>query len=93
LCTSAGGEPLVVATTYVYAAAYGVPSLAVDCVYHDAVPASVTARLQGKSFTPDFSSATGSGPFRYRADDGTTVVVTVTKEPDGRYYVTNVTVS
>jgi hypothetical protein len=81
-----------VATAYVGAAEVGVTEIAQSCVYQDSVPKSVTASLSGKLLAPETTDPTAN-EFDFQSTDGATkVTVTVTKEPDGHYYVTSVKV-
>jgi hypothetical protein len=91
-CAFTSGDALRAATTYVGLAELGETSVAQACVYHDAVPRSVTASLHvagpGSYFAP---SGHSGATFDFAAIDGSAhLSVTVTKEPDGRFYVTKV---
>jgi hypothetical protein len=92
ICTTSSTLPSVPATAYIFLASEGHTDLAQSCVYHDSVPRSVAESLNGKQLTPDYTSLAGSGPYVYTGS-GTTVTITVTKEPDGHYYITHVAVS
>jgi hypothetical protein len=81
-----------VASTYVGAAEIGVPQVAQGCVYRDAVPLSVAQRLSGKLFGPVTADPNASVIVYQSSDGSTRVTVTTAKEPDGRYYVTAVTI-
>lgn len=78
------------AQVYIGAVEIGSPDIAQGCVYQDSVPASVTRRLGTghRFYTPTGSQ---SGPvFEFRSSDGGKVEITVTKESDGKYYITKV---
>jgi hypothetical protein len=92
MCTAVADVPYVPATAYVLLAMQGSVDIAQTCVYRDDVPRAVTESLSGKDLAPDAGSLGGNGPFRYTGP-GVVVTVTVTREADGRYYVTHVTVS
>jgi hypothetical protein len=91
-CSFSGGSVEQAATTYVGLAELGQVDYAQGCVYHDAVPRSVTVGLH---------ATTSSGYYAPTGTHGTTVEftsidskshveVTMTKESDGTYYVTKV---
>ena len=91
-CSFSGNSVQQAATTYVGLAELGQVDYAQGCVYHDAVPRSVTAGLR---------ATTSSGYYAPTGTHGTTVEftsidskshveVTMTKESDGTYYVTKV---
>jgi len=90
ICASVGGNPLSVATTYIEAAGTGLSDMAAPCIYHGSVPDSVTASLKGKLYIP--SGSNGDTYDFGTADGKSKAAVTVTKESDGKYYVTNVQV-
>ena len=90
ICASVGGNPLSVATTYIEAAGTGLSDMAAPCIYHGSVPDSVTASLKGKLYIP--SGSNGDTYDFATADGKSKAAVTVTKESDGKYYVTNVQV-
>jgi hypothetical protein len=92
ICTTSSSLPSVPATAYVLLASEGHADIAQSCVYHDSVPRSVAESLNGKQLQPDYSSLAGTGPYLYKGT-GITVTISVTKEPDGHYYVTSVKVS
>ena len=80
-----------VALAYVGAAEIGETDVAQACVYQDSVPRSVTESLVANGqqlFAPTGSSGS---TYRFQSLDGQTQLeVTVTKESDGSYYVTDV---
>jgi hypothetical protein len=81
------------ADAFMGAVAAGDKDQAASCVYSGAVPAGQLASLlahakKRTAFLPDPATSTAS-TFVYRAD-GTTVSVSVTREPDGHYWVTGV---
>jgi len=88
-------DPQEVATTYVAAALTGI-TLAQDvCVYQHSVPAATTQQLSGQLFLPDGDpKVNGSSQvFHFQALSGSKEAdVTVTKESDGKYWVTKVDV-
>jgi hypothetical protein len=62
------------------------------CVYEGSVPEATTKDLIGHNFT--FSSGNDPGPYTFKdSKDGSTLTVTVTEESDGKYWVTDATVS
>ena len=87
-------SPLQVATIYVGLAEIGQGSTAQGCVYRDTVPSAVTAGLAtagggaGRLFVP--GRVDGSVVGFTTADGSTRLEVTVTREPDGKLYVTKV---
>lgn len=91
-------NPLTTAATYMTMAGFGLSAQAQGCVYQDTVPTSVTASLSGISYFPitgaDKSGGNGHGPkavYDFQTPNGSKkVTVTTTKEPDGKYYVTDV---
>ncbi|MGN6608284.1 MAG: Rv0361 family membrane protein [Jatrophihabitans sp.] len=89
-CASVSSQPVAAAAFYVEAASIGQAQLAQTCVYHDAVPASVAQSLDGGQYEPDASTIAGTGPYLFTGTKR--VTVTVSKEPDGHYYVTKVEV-
>jgi Domain of unknown function (DUF4878) len=84
-------DPETVALAYVGAAEIGETSVAQACVFQNSVPESLTASLKGNGsqlFTPTGSQGS---TYQFATVDGTVhLAVTVTKESDGSYYVTNV---
>jgi hypothetical protein len=75
---------------YAFAAAIDVGSsdLAQSCIYQGSVPASAIAPLLGTDFEPvDYSDDTSPISF---SGGGRTISVTLTKEADGKYWVTGV---
>lgn len=84
-------DPQTVALAYVGAAEIGETDVAQSCVFQDSVPRSVTASLATQTsglFAP--SGSTGS-TYNFASLDGSIhLAVTVTKESDNTYYITNV---
>jgi len=93
VCASFNDQPFPVATAYITAAEYGQPQIAAGCVWQNSVPASIASQLSGLSLSPDYNSATGAGPYVWTGAGGKKATVTVTKEPDGKYYVTKIEIS
>ena len=93
VCSSFNDQPFPVATAYITAAEYGQPQIASGCVWHDSVSAATARQLTGLSLTPDYSSAAGPGPYLWTDKRGTKVTITVTKESDGKYYITKIAIS
>jgi hypothetical protein len=91
ICVGAQSGAVTVSGFYVGLAESGDTSAAQGCVYHDSVPASTTAKLSGKQFTPTSLDPVG-GKLVLKGSDGTTVTVTTSRESDGKYYVTSVTI-
>jgi hypothetical protein len=91
---SLAGAPAQAATIYVGLAEIGQTANAQACVYRTTVPSSVTASIgagQGSShlYVPS-SGGTGS-VFTFTTVDGSSrLQVTITKESDGKLYVTRV---
>jgi hypothetical protein len=83
--------PLQAATTYVSAAEAGSTDLAQSCVYRSSVARTVTARLKGELFAARTTDPSATTVAFVGVDATTKVVVHVTKEPDGKYYVVGVT--
>ncbi len=83
------------AETYIGAIEIGSADLAQGCVWQNSVPASTAQAIAAthKYFAP--TNGSSSGPvFEFRSTDGTKKVeITVTKEPDSKYYVTKVETS
>jgi hypothetical protein len=80
------------AATYIGAIEIGSDDLAQGCVYKNSVPKSVTDELgAGNKFYVPTNSAGGGPVFNFvTIDRSSTVKVIVTKESDGKYYVTRV---
>lgn len=85
------------AITYMTMAGFGFTAQAQACVYQDTVPKSVTTGLTGNAYFPAGTDKTGgndhgpTGVYDFQtADSSKKVTVTTTKEPDGKYYVTDV---
>lgn len=96
ICASAE-DALTPAETYMGLASFGFTSVAQACVYQDSVPQSVTARLSGGTLYTPGQDKTGDdnhgpkGEYDFTSIDGSKkVTVTVTKQSDGKYYVTGV---
>jgi hypothetical protein len=87
-----------VATTYLAAALTGAVTADQSCVYRHSVSPSATRRLRGQLFVPD-GDPSPSGPslsYHFKNVSGAksagvaaTVTVTVTREADGRFWVTH----
>jgi hypothetical protein len=89
-------DPADVATTYVAVALTGVAAVSDVCVYRNSVPAATTQKLSGQLFLPqgDGTTSGSSVKFHFVSVTGTaTADVTVTKESDGKYWVTSVSVN
>ena len=80
-----------VAQTYLGLAESGDPQAAQACVFDNRVPLSVAEQLGRKVFLPTTTDARAT-VIDFRATDGTRVTVATVRKPDGRYYVTGVTV-
>lgn len=79
------------ATTYVGAALAGQASLAQSCVYGHSVPLSITTYLKGKFFVPSTADDKATD-IPFASTDGTSrITVHTKKEPDGHWYVVDVT--
>ncbi len=92
VCASAATDAIEVAAAYIGLAESGVTQAAQACVYKNSVSAATTAKLAGHDYTPT-SFGNGSGPFGFTGDNGSKVTIATSKESDGLYYVTSVTVS
>jgi len=79
-----------VADRYVSVAAYSIPDAQL-CVYGASVPSSTTEEFGDKYFFYDHSN--GDGTYVYTNSDDQTLTVTVTMESDGRYWVTDASIS
>lgn len=90
-CASVSGVAAApTAAFYVVAAQSGQTDLAQSCVFQNSVPVSTTQGLSGHTWQIDYGSLTSAdGPFTFK-DGSTSIVVTVTKESDGKFYVTKV---
>jgi hypothetical protein len=80
------------ATIYVGLAEIGQDATAQACVYQNSVPASVTASLHASGTSLYAPNGSSTGPtFEFNSVDGKSKVeVTVTKQSDGKYWVTKV---
>ncbi len=88
LCSAIGSAEQA-ARVYVSAASLGQANLAQSCVYRDAVSKSTTEGLRSGEFYT-LSGSSGS-TFTFRSVNGSsTITVKVTKESDGKYWITNV---
>jgi hypothetical protein len=91
-CASSS-DALTTAETYVGAIEIGSAQLAQGCVYKDTVSSSTTTALsKGHDYYSLASDSSASGPdFDFMSITGTKHIhLTVTKESDGKYYVTSV---
>jgi hypothetical protein len=70
----------------------GYTSYAQACVFQNSVPRAVTAVLKASSTSGYYSPAGGSGStFQFTSIDGSShLAVTVSRESDGKLYVTKV---
>jgi hypothetical protein len=93
VCDDSQTDAFGVADWYMIKVEDGEDDGAQACTFPNTVPASVTASISGKNFEPDFGSGGETGPFIFNAKDGTSVSVSVTKESDGKFYVTGVKVN
>jgi hypothetical protein len=89
-CLADQGTALEVADRYVSVATYSVED-AQACVYAGSVPASVAEGFAQDFFFYDHSN--GDGTFVYTNDEDQELTVTVTQESDGKYWVTDASVS
>jgi hypothetical protein len=82
-----------VATTYLAAALTGVVSADQACVYRQSVSPTATARIRGQLFVPA-GTVTATGPsltYHFQSVTGANSAdITVTKEGDGRFWITGV---
>jgi hypothetical protein len=80
------------ATIYIGLAEIGQDATAQACVYQNSVPASVTASLHASGTSLYAPNGSSTGPkFEFTSVDGTSKVeVTVTKESDGKFWITKV---
>jgi hypothetical protein len=93
------GDAERVATTYLAAALTGAATADQACVYQRSVLPSATQRLRGQLFVPD-GHPSPNGPsltYHFKNVNGansvdSAVTVTVTKEADGRFWVTRVVI-
>ncbi len=77
------------ARVYVSAASLGQAQLAQSCVYHDTVSKAVTTSLRSGEFYT--LSGSSGATFTFRSVNGSsTITVKVTKESDGKYWITAV---
>jgi hypothetical protein len=91
-CSLTGNTAEQYATTYVGMAEIGYTSYAQACVFQNSVPRAVTAALKASSTSGYYSPAGGSGStFQFTSIDGSShLAVTVSRESDGKLYVTKV---
>ena len=86
----AATDPKSVAMTYLSSIAYAGADTYMQCVYQDTVPQSMGASIKAKNFSslsPTFDAAANT--VSYTAPDGTKLTLTLTKEANGKFYVTN----
>ena len=88
---SAGATAQSAATEYVGMAELGYADYAQSCVYKDTVPKATTASIKGSGSTLYAPTGSSGNTFEFSSIDGSSHLrVTVSKEPDGHYYVTKV---
>lgn len=94
VCAMVGSDAQTVATTYVGMAELGYTDYAQSCIYHGAVPKSVTASLKASDASGYYSPTGSSGStYQFSSVDGSSqVAVTVTSE-SGDLYITGVETS
>jgi hypothetical protein len=84
-------DPQTVALAYVGAAEIGEIDVAQSCVFQDSVPRSVTESLAAKNSQLFAPSGSSGSTYEFASLDGQThLAVTVTKESDDTYYITDV---
>ena len=84
-------DPQTVALAYVGAAEIGEADVAQACVYQNTVPKSLTEGLAAKNSQLFAPAGSNGSTYNFASLDGHThLAVTVTKESDGSYYITNV---
>ena len=84
-------DPETVALAYVGAAEIGETDVAQSCVFQDSVPRSLTASLAAQGSSLFAPAGSNGSTYTFASLDGQThLAVTVTKEGDGSYYITNV---
>jgi len=89
--TTGQSDPSIVADHYAVPNG-GSADRAQACVYQGSVPVSVTKQVVVQYLIYDHG--VGGGPFVYKDEkDGSTVTVTVTRESDGKFWVTDVSMS
>jgi hypothetical protein len=84
-------DPETVALAYVGAAEIGQTDVAQSCVFEDSVPRELTASLATDGSGLFAPSGSSGSTYEFDSIDNTThLSVTVTKEGDGTYYITDV---
>jgi hypothetical protein len=86
--------PDLVATTFMSSIEFAGPEAYMQCVFEDTVPVSIAETLRARHLDvlrPIVDAATNTTTFNGPA--GAKAVVTVTKQANGRFYVTKVVVS
>lgn len=82
---------LLVAAAYVGLAESGDTDGAQGCVYQTTVPRATTQKLSGQTLLPT-GLGSDDGTLTLQSTSGSTVTIKTTKEPDGKYYVTSVSI-
>jgi hypothetical protein len=90
LCTQTESG-LIVAAAYVGLAESGETDSAQACVYKNTVSPATTQKLSGQTLTPS-GFGDNDGTLTLQTSSGSTVTIKTTKEADGRYYVTSVSI-
>jgi len=81
--------PDTVAATFVSSINYAGADTYMQCVFEDTVPESIGPKVKAKNFSslsPAIDAATNS--YVYTAADGSKLTLTLTKEANGKFYVT-----
>ena len=82
--------PDLVATTFVSSINYAGADTYMQCVYQDTVAASIGATIKAKNFsglTPTIDASTNT--YVFTAPDGSKLTLVLTKEANGKFYVTS----
>jgi hypothetical protein len=80
-----------VAAAYIGLAESGDADGAQACVYKNTVSPSTTQKLSGQTLIPSGFGET-DGTLTLTSSSGSTVTIKTTKEADGKYYVTSVSI-
>jgi hypothetical protein len=83
---------LLAAQEYMNAAQIGLSEAAQSCVYQNVVPQSVTESIDGTIYSPPSGVDENGTDFTFKEAGGGsgTVLIQITKESDGKFYVTRV---
>jgi len=85
--------PDTVGLTFLSSIAYSGPDTYMQCIWKDTVP-DLGAKIKAKNFDSLHGVAdAAAGTWTYSAPDGSKLVLTITKQANGKYYITKATIS